>query len=174
MDRLARVEAKLRPGDPDDLWHATDEIHLHAFFRSHVIRPVRKCRQVEVGAELAIDAFEHVQVECGADASAVIVCGPDDRFILVEVKADQEPAARRRPSQAIVQSKLVAARGLKLPIVEPGKYTTRRARGSPVSGSNSGPVKSAWTGRTRRLGKLRRPARNAERSRCSREMSTGR
>ena len=73
-------------------------------------------------------------------------------------------------SQAIVQSKLVAALGLKLPIVEPGKYTTRRARGSPVSGSNSGPVKSPWTGRTRRLGKLlgqlAGPTARAVRARC--------
>ena len=50
-------------------------------------------REVEIGGELAVDPREQVQVERGALAAAIVVGGPDDRFVLVEVEADQEPAA---------------------------------------------------------------------------------
>ena len=52
-----------------------------------------KGRQVEIGAELAIDPGEQVQVERGALASGIVVGGPDDRFVFIEVETDQEPAA---------------------------------------------------------------------------------
>ena len=120
MDRLTLLECKLHPGDPDDLRLLADQIHLHAFLRSHVVGPMRKRSHIEVGAELAVDPLEHVQIKRRADAAAIIVSGPDDRLVLVEVESDQEPAAvADQPGDRAEQA--VAASGLKLPIVEPGK-----------------------------------------------------
>jgi hypothetical protein len=65
----------------------------------------------------------------------------------------------------------VADSGRKFPIVEPGKYTTRRRTGPRGCGTSNGSVKSAQTGSTSTCGK-RAASCSAERSRCSREMST--
>ena len=93
MNRFALLERKLRAGDADDLRFLADQIHLHAFLRTNVVGPMRERAQVEVGAELAIDPLEHVQVKGGAHATAIVVSGPDDRFVLVEIESNEQAAA---------------------------------------------------------------------------------
>ncbi len=151
MNRLTLSEAELHPGDVDDLGLLADQMHLDAFLGSDVVSPVPKLVEIEVRIELAVDSLEEVEIERRGDAPAIVVGRPDDRFVLSRSRPISSPPPSPT-SQAIVESRPIAALGLKLPIVDPGKYTTRRARGSPVSGSNKGPVKSAWTGRIARPG----------------------
>ena len=56
-------------------------------------------------------------------------------------------------------------------MVDPGKYTTRRCTARCGAGISNGAVKSAQTGSTSTCGN-RDASASAERSRCSREMST--
>ena len=157
-----------RPAPP------ADEMHLHAgILRANIFSPVSKRGQVEVGTQLAVDPLEHVQVECPCDAVAVVIGGPDDRDVLVEVEPHEQPAAiADEPGD---RAEEIGCR----PWAEVADRRAReiddasRLSGSPVSGSNKGSVKSPWTGRMRMPGK--RLARScAERSRGSRAMSTGR
>ena len=85
--------ANSHSADPDDLGLPADQMHLDALLAPDVVGPVRECVEVEVGVELAVDPREQVEVERGGDAPAIVVGGPDDRFVLVEVEADQEAAA---------------------------------------------------------------------------------
>ena len=46
-----------------------------------------------VAAELAVDAGQQVEVEAGVDPAGVVVGGFEERRVLLEVGADDQPAA---------------------------------------------------------------------------------
>jgi hypothetical protein len=54
---------------------------------------VRECRQVEVGAELAVDDCEHVEVELRRHSRRVVVGTHEPRRVLHQVGAEQERVA---------------------------------------------------------------------------------
>ncbi len=121
MNRLTLAEAELHPGDPDDLGLLADQMHLDAFLGSDVVSPVPKLVEIEVGIELAVDSLEEVEIERRGDAPAIVVGRPDDRFVLLEIEADQESSALAHEPGDRAKAGPSAALGLKLPIVEPGK-----------------------------------------------------
>ncbi len=81
------------PGQSHILVLLAHEMHDHSLLGTHVHGAVREGGEVEVGGELAVDARQQVQVELGALALAIVVRGPHDGFVLVEIEADQEAAA---------------------------------------------------------------------------------
>ena len=100
MDRLAGPEAHDAAAHRHLLLALAHEVHLDAAEGGVVERLVTERAQVEIGAELAIDAREEVQVELRGDALRVVVGGVQPRRILLEIDPDQEPAARARPPRA--------------------------------------------------------------------------
>src|SRR5512134_2915525 len=88
--RLALAEADAAPADPDLLRFHAFQVHLDAAARRVVEGAVAERRQVEIGAELAIDASEEVQIESGGDAARVVVGGVEPRRVLLEIDPDQE------------------------------------------------------------------------------------
>ena len=95
MNRLALGKAEFRAANANRLPPAADKMHLHAFFNRDIIRSVREFREIEIAAKFAIDSFEQVEIERRADSLAIVVCGPDDCFVLVEIEPDQESSSDR-------------------------------------------------------------------------------
>src|SRR5262249_40941162 len=75
-DRLAVRErhTEIRPGDRHDLVAATHEMRFDARGSRVPARYVVERVELEVAAELAIDAVEEVLVDSGGDADRVAVC----------------------------------------------------------------------------------------------------
>src|SRR5215204_820428 len=75
VDALARaeVDAEVERLDADGLRARAFEVHLDAPLRLVVERDVAEVAQGEVGAQLAVDAREEVEVEGGRDAERVVV-----------------------------------------------------------------------------------------------------
>src|SRR5205823_7016394 len=93
MDHLSLVKRERSAVEPNDLRLSADQVHLDPLLGADIVGPVREEAQVEVGGQLAVDPRQQVEVELGADSPPVVVGGPDDRLILIEVEADQESAA---------------------------------------------------------------------------------
>src|SRR5690349_24177828 len=74
--------------------HGSLEMHLDAPSGLIEKGTMPKTREIEVRAQLAIDATKHVEVERGGDAHPVVVRGVEDRRILPTVDAEEERAAR--------------------------------------------------------------------------------
>ena len=72
---------------------AADQMHLDALEFPVVDGAVLEARQIEVAAELAIDALQQVQIEAGRDALGVVIGGLQAPRVLVEVDADDQPRA---------------------------------------------------------------------------------
>ncbi len=73
-----------------------DEVHLDAPVARVVDRLVPEGGEVEGAAELAVDAGEQIEVEGGRDAGGIVVGADQGARVLLEVDADDQPAARRQ------------------------------------------------------------------------------
>ena len=66
-----------------------------------VERAVAEAREVEVSADLAVDADQKVQIESRGDSLRVVVGGVEDAPVLFQIDADEKAAPRaargRRP-----------------------------------------------------------------------------
>src|SRR6185369_15831921 len=69
VDRLARLELEAVAPDAHALARERHEVHLDAAGRGIVEGVVLEALRVEVGAQLAVDAREEVQVERRGDAA---------------------------------------------------------------------------------------------------------
>ena len=65
---------------------------LDTLLGTDIVGPMGERVDIEVGAKLPVDSRQQVQAECRADASAVVIRGPDDRLVFVEVESDQQAA----------------------------------------------------------------------------------
>ena len=92
MDRFAGVEGEAVRADVHRLPGERYQVHLDAARSGVVEGIVREAPQVEVSAQLAIDAPEQVQVEGRGDALRVVVGGMQDVGVLLQVHAHQHPA----------------------------------------------------------------------------------
>src|SRR5688500_9590827 len=68
VDGLAGAEVELVIPDSHALRDTAHEMHLDAPRIRVVVRAVLESRDIQVAAELAIDAREHVEIESGGDA----------------------------------------------------------------------------------------------------------
>ena len=91
---LRRRTSTIVPATRTPLHPQAHERELDAFLLARVIGPVAKGVEVEIPVQLAVDPRQQVEVERRADAAAIVVRGPDDRLVLVEVEADQQAASR--------------------------------------------------------------------------------
>ena len=94
MDRFAALEEKAVVADVDGVGRGGDEVHLDAAGERVVERVVREAPQVEVTAELAIDAREQIQIEGRGHALCIVIGGVQHIGIFLEIDADDHGAAR--------------------------------------------------------------------------------
>ena len=82
MDRLALAEADALTGHGDLLVAAADEMHFYAAFRLVPAGLVIEGTGIEIGAELAVDPGQEIEVEARGDTVLVVIgaqqrpCGP--------------------------------------------------------------------------------------------------
>jgi hypothetical protein len=96
-DRFAFCKVEDSAGGVDELPYGADQLHLDAPFTYVVEGPVPETGEVEVAADLAVDAREKVQIEGGSDALLVVVGGVQNVVILLEIDTDEKavpPAAQ--------------------------------------------------------------------------------
>src|SRR4029453_10917784 len=93
VDRLAAREGEAAAGERDDLIAAAHQVHLDPALAAVPERAVIEGGDVEVGAELAVDAVQQVAVELGRDTERVVGGRLEDGARLAQVDADQERAA---------------------------------------------------------------------------------
>ena len=134
--------------------------------------PDARTREIEVGAQLAVDPDEQVLVERRGDAERIVVGQQQVLFRLDEIGAEQQ---QRRPAPAarrIALEKRSAAGGSKLPMFDPRKTTSvpgatadeRPQRREPgLVGATGEPTTRHWSKPAEpRLGRARGPARDVD------------
>jgi hypothetical protein len=72
---------------------AADEVHLDAAERLVVERAMAKRGEVEVAAELAVDARQEIEVERGGDAERIVVRRLEDVAALAQIGAEEQRVA---------------------------------------------------------------------------------
>ena len=94
--RLAGAEVEAAAAHPHLLIAQAHEVHLDAALARIVDRLVPEGVEIEGAAELAIDAGEQVEVEGRGHARRVVVGRHQRARVLLEVDADDQPAAGRQ------------------------------------------------------------------------------
>ena len=102
-----------------------DEVHLHARLGRVPHRAVRERVEIEVAAELPVDAHEQIAVERRRDAERIVVGQQEVGFGLDEIGAEEQRVARRQRRADAAQERLGAGRS-KLPMFEPRNSTSVR------------------------------------------------
>ncbi len=119
-------------------------MHLDAMAIAVVDRAMNERANVEITAQFAVDAMEHIEIEARGDARGIVIGVIKHALVLLEIDADHHPRAVPRMSRAL-RRKAQASWGSKLPSVDPGKNPTFGI--APMaSGNSNGAVKSAVTG----------------------------
>src|SRR5262245_53645328 len=78
-------------------------MHLDAAQLAVVESAMPERSEVEIGAQLAVDAREQVEVELRRHPARVVVGGMQARRVLLEVDADQQAAARAGHGAGVLQ-----------------------------------------------------------------------
>ena len=86
-------EMKFVFAEMDGLLALADEVHFDPVRFVVVDGAMTPLRQIEVGAQFAIGALQHVEIEGRGDARAVVVGGFQNVFRFLQVDADDEAAA---------------------------------------------------------------------------------
>src|SRR5690349_9682949 len=104
---------------------------------------MQKRGQVEIGTELPVDALEHVPVKSGGHAARIVVRELDDRRVLDQVGAEQQPVMgthySKKPFQELNRLQPLEVADVR---AQEEEQAGRRALGQsserfPVFGSNS-------------------------------------
>src|SRR5262249_52285493 len=93
MDGLSLSEGERVAADVYALRAPADQMHLNAPLGLVVERAVPECREIEIAAELAVDAAEQVEVEAGGDAERVVVRRLENVLRFLEIRAEEEGVA---------------------------------------------------------------------------------
>ena len=64
---------------------------------------MREAGEVEIAAELAVDAREQIEIEGGGDAARIVIGGDQDPLGLLQIDAEQEGAARPEQPRGIAE-----------------------------------------------------------------------
>ena len=89
------TQMKTRP-DPHALRLPRHEEHFHSRTARIPRRAMAERRYVEVAAQVSVDAQQHVQVECGADAQRVVVREEQPAFRFHQIGAYEQCASVRQ------------------------------------------------------------------------------
>ena len=102
MQALSGLEGKGVPGGIHNLIGPADQMHFHAGQFRVPDRQVVERVKIEIPAELAIDASQQVLVEPGGDALCVVIGSDERRFVLDQIRPDQQQGliAQQLPHRA--------------------------------------------------------------------------
>src|SRR5436190_9576918 len=92
-DFLAARKMEILAADMYRLSYVTDEVHLDAAVAIVVDRHMAPEREIEIRAQLPVCTHKKVQIEFGGDPGTVIVSRLQHGAVLLEVNADNQPAA---------------------------------------------------------------------------------
>jgi hypothetical protein len=95
-------------------------MHLYATEHRVVPNKVAKLASVEVASQFAIDAIQKVEIELRGDTRGIVVGRDQKGRILGSVDAEEQPRMGTEHMPRCPSSSM-AAFGVKLPSVEPGK-----------------------------------------------------
>src|SRR5690242_13704802 len=119
MDQLVLGEMEALPGDPSCLIGEAAGVDFDSAFGIAVECQVLEPVDIEVAVELAVDAFEEVEVERGSHPGSVVVRSLEDVDVLLQIDADQHLAPRPEDAGVVGEK---SNSGVRLEI------TDRRAR----------------------------------------------
>jgi hypothetical protein len=105
VDRFARTKLDGLAADPDLLPLDAGEVHLDARTLAIEERVVLETFEIEVAAELAIDARQNVEIELRRDAGGVVIGGIEDGAVLRQVDAHDEDRSRAEGAAGIAQER---------------------------------------------------------------------
>src|SRR5262245_17897559 len=88
MDALAGAERELMAEHAHALRLAADQVHLDAMAVAVVDRAMDEAGEVEIAAELAVDALQHIEVEARGDAGRVVIGVVERALVLLQIDAD--------------------------------------------------------------------------------------
>src|SRR5690242_21264875 len=73
MNAFAGAERKVMAEHAHALRLAADQVHLDAVAVAIIDRAVKEARDVEIAAELAVDALQHIEIEARGDAGGIVI-----------------------------------------------------------------------------------------------------
>ncbi len=141
----AKAASQLGARNPHGLIGQRDQVHLDAALARVPDGAVGEGREVEVGAELAVDAHEQVLVERGRHAERVVVGEQQLALGLDEVGAEEQRVARPAATPRIpAQERVAPRRRSKLPMLEPRKSDEQRPARRPLRGRVAKALRRRW------------------------------
>src|SRR5437588_4014147 len=105
MDGLAGAEIESSPRYLDLLPLLAGKMHFDAVALGIIEGLMTETCQVEVTAELAIDAREQIEVELRRDAGAIVIGGIEDFRVLHQVDADDEACTSSQHTSGLAQER---------------------------------------------------------------------
>ena len=103
-------------------------MHLDAVTLAIVEGVMAEAVEIEIGAELAVDAAQQIEIELRGDAGGVVIGGVEDRRSFTRSTPMISCAPGPRMLRGMAQER-AASCGSKLPMVEPGKEADLRHAG---------------------------------------------
>src|SRR5438045_6470313 len=103
VDRLTLGEGDFVRVDLHALRFAADEMHLDAAALLVVKRAMRELLQIEISAELAIDALQQIEIERRSNAECIVVRRLEDRFRFAKIGTQKERIVRIESSAQIAE-----------------------------------------------------------------------
>ena len=91
-DRLACEKLEGMRSDLNRLPALTDKTQIDAMMVLIVKCPMRESLHAEIGAQLAIDSREQIQIELRSNSQCIVVGRFDDRHIFLQIDADEQAA----------------------------------------------------------------------------------
>src|SRR3954464_5837009 len=88
MDALACAESEAAADDAHLLRLAADEVHFDAVALAVIDGAMAEGGEVEIAADLVVDADQHIEIEARRDACSIVIGGVQNAFVLFEVNAD--------------------------------------------------------------------------------------
>ena len=133
------AKRKRLPGDPGRLVGEAADVDFDPAFGLVVEGQVLEPIDVEIAVELAVDAFEEVEVERGGHPGSVVVGGLEDVRLLLQIDADQHFASRPEDARVVGEK---SDGGIRLEIADrrAGENPTRFPPAPGSGGSGKGRV----------------------------------
>lgn len=92
MDALAGTKVEAPAANRDRLRNAADQMHLDPALARIIDCLVAKRGKIYVAAKLSIDSGQDVEIECGRNASSIVVGLHQRLGIFLEIDANKQPA----------------------------------------------------------------------------------
>src|SRR5450631_3725205 len=103
MNGLAGAQVEALAGHPDLLPLQARKVHFDAVALAVVESVMLEGIELEIAAQLAIDANQQIEIEFGGDAVLVVIGGVENFGILDQVGADNQRCARAQDLRDVAQ-----------------------------------------------------------------------